>query len=342
MNINIYHNLLNKEEKNKFRINYYLGNVNKEIIVDTNMYDIILFDEYKILTDETLDINKELYKYYDKYVKGEDYLDIKYAIHSSYFIDLYNYLLIYKNNNKNINNIDINYLFRFGDSTSFNYFPCFTKAKNIINNDFSVLLKLNTRRHTSMFNEILKVDIPFHLKSNKLIWRGDSTGTGNPSSYNNKRLDIVDKYYNCDDKNIDIKFSRFNRNDIDIISEKVDTTISYKELLNHKFLISIEGNDVATNLKWILLSKSVCLMPKPTKCSWFMEDMLIPFIHYIPLNDDFCDLEEKYKWCLDHLDECEIISQNATKYIEDFLDNENENYITNEVLKGYFNNVKII
>ena len=113
-------------------------------------------------------------------------------------------------------------------------------------------------------------------------------------------------------------------------------------MLKYKFLLSLEGNDVATNLKWILLSNSVVLMAKPTKCSWFMEDMLIPFTHYVPLNDDCSNIEEMYNWCMDNLDKCKVISQNATSFMKKFLNDENEKYILNKVLKEYFDKVKFV
>jgi hypothetical protein len=118
--------------------------------------------------------------------------------------------------------------------------------------------------------------------------------------------------------------------------------ISIKTMLQYKFIISIEGNDVSTNLKWILLSNSVVIQPIPKKCSWFMEDMLIPFKHFVPLKDDFSDLEEKIKWCMSNLDKCEQIAKNATDYMKIFLDEKNEQYITTEVINKYLNNVNFI
>ena len=47
--------------------------------------------------------------------------------------------------------------------------------------------------------------------------------------------------------------------------------ISKKELLKHKYLLSMEGNDIASGLKWMLLSNSVVFMAKPEHESWAME-----------------------------------------------------------------------
>ena len=125
-----------------------------------------------------------------------------------------------------------------------------------------------------MLNHVKQIDIPFHSKQPKLLWRGTTTGS-------NARTNLVQKFYNHPNKNIDIKFS-FLCQDITFCPEGVAGIMSYEDMLQYKFIISIEGNDVATNLKWALLSNSVVLMPIPTKASWFMEDMLIPFVHFIP------------------------------------------------------------
>lgn len=47
--------------------------------------------------------------------------------------------------------------------------------------------------------------------------------------------------------------------------------INRNELLKYKYLLSIEGNDIASGLKWMLLSNSVVFMARPEHESWAME-----------------------------------------------------------------------
>lgn len=54
-----------------------------------------------------------------------------------------------------------------------------------------------------------------------------------------------------------------------------------REHLDYKFIMAIEGNDVASNLKWVMSSNSLAVMPRPTCETWFMEGTLIPDYHYI-------------------------------------------------------------
>ena len=218
----------------------------------------------------------------------------------------------------------------------------------------NVIINLEKDRHWDIpIDEVKKHDIPFHEKNNKLIWRGGFTGFGwgECSSSRPSRKILCEK------------FSAHWWSDIDIgpigilpstpeqigcipskvwtYNGKIKTHLSISTQLRSKFIISIEGGDVATNLKWILYSNSVPLMTKPTMCSWLMEDKLEPGVHYVLLDDQFDDLEEKYEWCLNNLDKCEEIAKNGKKYIEQFLDEEREAKINNLVLRRYVDNVKI-
>ena len=118
--------------------------------------------------------------------------------------------------------------------------------------------------------------------------------------------------------------------------------LSIKDQLQYKFLLSIEGNDVASNLKWCMYSNSCVIMPRPTCVTWFMEDYLKPYVHYVPIKEDLSDLEEKYIWCMNNLDFCYRIAQNGKEYVKTFLDFNNESYIEGEVIKGYFEKTEIV
>ena len=51
-------------------------------------------------------------------------------------------------------------------------------------------------------------------------------------------------------------------------------------------ILKKEGVDVATNLKWVMSSNSIAVMPRPKIESWFMENKLIPEKHYIEIKED--------------------------------------------------------
>lgn len=86
-----------------------------------------------------------------------------------------------------------------------------------------------------------------------------------------------------------------------------------------KMLISIEGNDLASGLKWMLYSTSVVLMVPPTKMSFALENFLEPWIHFVPLKADWSDLEKMVDWVHENDGEAEQIALNGKTFISDLL-----------------------
>ena len=112
--------------------------------------------------------------------------------------------------------------------------------------------------------------------------------------------------------------------------------VSLDHHLKHKFILCIEGNDVASNLKWVMSSNSVAVMPKPKFESWFMENMLIPDYHYIQIKDDYSDLEEKLKFYIKNTEKLQQISINANNYVNQFRDYNDEKLISLLVMEKFF------
>ena len=269
------------------RIKYYLGNLYNIFIKNEQIEYKDIFNEKEEITYNKIQLISNHTLFYDNY---------NYVI-KHYINDLRKYF-----NNSEI--INFNIYIAFGDINVKMKKYCFTKSRPIdLINNLNILLNLNTPRHWQGLEDVKKYDIPFDKKNNKIIWRGASTG--------NKRVKFVEKYQNHQNQNIDIKFSNLCQNVIN--NNYILSKLSITEQLQSKFLISIEGNDVATNLKWMLYSNSVVIMPRPTVCSWIMEDKLISGTHYIEIKSDYSDLEEKYKWCLNNLEKCKIIAENGKK-----------------------------
>jgi hypothetical protein len=223
----------------------------------------------------------------------------------------------------------------FGDSSEYAAFDSgitiFSKVRPIGIETRTVLLKLQCTRHYGKLPTIPEIDIPYEQKLPKLFWRGISTGC---NFRHNMREVAVTKFQRHHNSNIDIKFNKLVQG---ISGDYVlGDWHTVEKQLKYKYLLSIEGNDVATNLKWIMMSNSVCIMPIPQICSWFMEDHLVPYVHFVPVSEDFSDLEEVYEWCLTHDEECEEISKNATEFAKQFLDLEREDEITRKVIARYF------
>ncbi|MCX2682268.1 glycosyl transferase family 90 [Campylobacter sp. MIT 21-1684] len=110
--------------------------------------------------------------------------------------------------------------------------------------------------------------------------------------------------------------------------------LSKQAQLQYKFLISLEGNDVASNFKWALSSNSLVLATKHKCESWFMEAQLKPNEHFVLIDET--NLEEVVEYYSLHTKQALEIIQNAHNYLSQFLDEKKEFYIGILVLAKYF------
>ncbi|MEF1307891.1 glycosyl transferase family 90, partial [Vibrio owensii] len=112
--------------------------------------------------------------------------------------------------------------------------------------------------------------------------------------------------------------------------------MSIQEQLKYKFIICLEGNDVATNLKWAMSSNSVVVTPKMRFETWFMEGRLQPGVHYVEVKDDWSDFDEKINYYLENPDKAETMIENAHRHVAQFQDEQLENLICIKTLEKYF------
>jgi hypothetical protein len=227
--------------------------------------------------------------------------------YSIYPIDLWEYLRFFSQ--KKFKGINV----LFGDVINVPIEPSIVKSRPInIDNTYSIVLNLDKRRH---FNFIFD-NINFLNKKNILLYRG--------AAYQEHRVKFIKKWSTSNLCNI-----KDTKN-----SKKEYMTIPQQ--LEYKFILSLEGNDVATNTKWIMASNSLCFMPKPKYETWFMEGKLIPNYHYVLINNDYSNVEELIKYYIKNTHDALKIINNAHTYIQQFKNQEREDIISLLVLKKYF------
>ncbi len=230
--------------------------------------------------------------------------------HKTYFFDTFEYTRFFPDNYR----ID----FTFGDITAIPPVPSVVKSRPISGeNNNAVIMKLNKVRHFTFTADTKK----FSKKKNILV--------GRMNVNQEQRLRFLDIYFNhplCNVGQINEKGGN---------PKYLVNYLSIDEHLDYKFILCIEGHDVASNLKWVMSSNSVAVMPRPKYETWFMEGTLIPNYHYIEIKDDYSDLEEKLQYYIRHPEEAEKISKNANEYVEQFKDKKRENLISLLVLERY-------
>lgn len=212
--------------------------------------------------------------------------------------------------------------YQFGDVTEIPDNPCFVKSRPVrrdASNRNSVLLKLNTVRHYQFVEDL----IPFRQKKPLAVWRGKSN--------RQHRVEFATRFIDHPLCNIGCTLHK----EAEAQPYHKDF-MSIEEQLQYQFVVSVEGIDVATNLKWIMASNSLCLMRRPRFETWFMEGALVPGFHYVELADDHSDLPEKVRYYQNNPDEAEAIIANANRYVATFFDQQMEQTIALLVMQKYF------
>ena len=303
---------LNKNTK----LTYYLLNISKLLLPDV-YYRLKRTGKLKTFLNDAAVI--ERVNYYNKLEDGFT-LDastttikgFKKEKKKTYFFDLLEYLRYFDPSFK------VAYL--FGDITKIPERPSLVKSRPIAGaNANAVLMKLNKIRHFIFVDD----KVAFRDKKDMLVWRG--------KAYGQHRIDFLQQFHDKPYCNVGQTNTKGNMR-VPWQKEKM----SLAKQLQYKFILCIEGNDVASNLKWVMSSNSLAFMVKPTYETWFMEGRLIPDYHYVLLKDDYSDLEEKIGYYSEHIDEALTIIKNANAHVAQFKDKKREDAISLLVLNKYF------
>jgi hypothetical protein len=159
------------------------------------------------------------------------------------------------------------------------------------------------------FEEIDKTSIPFEDRDNRCIFRGKSTN-GNELHFVSARdrrgktprqflaaMDLNEEYF-------DVK----------------DDFMTQADQAKYKYILDIDGHTNAWDgLRWKLYSGSVVLKHIGVYEQWYYKE-LHPFVHYVPVKNDFSDLVAMVEWCRANQSKCLQISRNARAFKEERLD----------------------
>lgn len=221
---------------------------------------------------------------------------------------------------------DLVWQYLFGDVRDIPAEPTVVKSRSIlVNNTNSVLLNLDKCRHFVF----LKDSIPFEQKRDMAIYRGQVGTRENRRLFlklfaGNERVDAA---------NTLAKGGLFSTN---VDGNATVPRLSLYDHLQYRYIMALEGNDVASNLKWIMSSNSLAVTPPMTCETWYMEGRLQGGVHYVEIKDDFSDLEQAMDYYSSHPKAALDISKAANRYVDQFRDQRRERYIALLVMKRYF------
>ena len=229
-------------------------------------------------------------------------------------------------------NPELRWNYLFGDVRDIPEHPSIVKSRTlsqaessegVSDNSNSVMLKLDKCRHFVYIKDRLSLE----EKDDRAIFRGHIGSRENRARFcrmfaDSRRVDAADT--------LPSQVEGYKH------TEQSKPMLSFYEHLRFRYIMALEGNDVASNLKWIMSSHSAAVMPRPTCETWFMEGRLKAGFHYVEIRPDFTDLEEKMDYYSGHLDELATIVRNANQYVAQFRDERRERYIGLLVMRKYF------
>jgi len=307
--------------KQKYKNNrpiYYIKAIFRELIPDF-LCRIRLKSKLKAQTEFDFDYIQKRVNYYNKLEKHNHHLKFLSPLSEfripkkirAYYFDSYEYTRFFSKNMKAA--------FLPGDIIHVPDVPTILKSRPIGgHNANSVILNLDKIRHFIYVTD----KKPFVNKKDMLVGRGAVTQS--------HRKRFLEMYFNHPLCNVG-QVNKDNSGDKFLVEK-----MTIDEQLEYKFILSLEGNDVATNLKWIMSSNSLAVMPRPKYETWFMEGTLIPNHHYVLIKDDYSDLEERLNYFIAHTDEALEIVRNANEYVRQFRNKKREDLISLLVLDKYF------
>lgn len=197
--------------------------------------------------------------------------------------------------------------------------PSLMKARRLNgkNEGNAVILNLDSIRHWLWPRD----NIPFWEKIPRLFFRGDIYDK--PA-----RISFFEKW--ADNEMFDLGDT--NRRHP---SRWKAEFVSVPDHFRYRFILALEGYDMASSLQWIMASGCVPVMPRPTVEGWLMHSRLVPGKHYIEIKPDFSDVGEKMEYYIAHPDEAERISSESRKWMDQFKDKKREKLISMLVVEKY-------
>ena len=210
--------------------------------------------------------------------------------------------------------------------------PAIVKVRYIDNSEGGIIGPLEYGRHFGFKNDLKLYKGTWDSKKAECIWRGAPTGIQDygeqPKNWKNVRMMFCYKWFNKFDVGITTTWDNWDAN-------YLKPSMSIPKMLDYKYIISLPGNDKDSGLNWKLASNSLVLMTPPRLESWLMEGLLKPWIHYVPLADDYSDLDTIVEWCKNNDEKCQEIVKNANNFMKQFENIENEIEIFNMIKEHY-------
>jgi beta-1,4-mannosyl-glycoprotein beta-1,4-N-acetylglucosaminyltransferase len=177
--------------------------------------------------------------------------------------------------------------------------------------------------------------IPWEDKKSDLCWRGGCSGVGGLESI---RVRFVDKIFK-NNPNTNIRLSNWWSENKNIPNEYFAERIDFSEFFKYKIFFIVDGNVIASNHMYGFATGSIPFLISNGIC-WFSH-LIIPYVHYIPVNYDLSNLLEQIEWVKNNDDKAKIIADNALIFSKEYFSSEyQKKYIKESIEKICKNSIE--
>ncbi|KAI0561626.1 Glycosyltransferase 90 [Gracilaria domingensis] len=171
-------------------------------------------------------------------------------------------------------------------------------------------------------------NVPWHQKTPVAVFRGVSSSIQKQHFRNwhlNPRVrvsSISSVYPHLLDAGVTKWIKLSHNTTVDDIERTANITakpaLSLEEHLNYKYILDVDGGLGSSRKRWMMLSGSVPFFQNSAVRQWY-EPLLVPWLHYVPVDRWFRDLVENIIWARqnDHL--AHDIAKNAKVFATRFL-----------------------
>jgi hypothetical protein len=94
----------------------------------------------------------------------------------------------------------------------------------------------------------------------------------------------------------------------------------FERIMEHKYVLCVEGADISSGFGWALASNCVPIHPYPFAFEVWFFNGLKPWVHFLPIGIDGQGLDTIYDWCQEHPGQCAEIARNGRSHMSKMLD----------------------
>ena len=166
-----------------------------------------------------------------------------------------------------------------------------------------------SRGHAALAARVDAHSVPWERRTAVAVFRG-TMDYGEPTNFIAPRTDLNHRRF---------LLRHVRDHGLEPLVDVAATPLPLERMLGHRYLLDVDGfTNTWDALFWKLYSGSVVIKHRSIWKQWFYDD-LVPGVHYVPVENDFRDLEQAVRWCLEHDDECRMIGENARRFVQEKL-----------------------